>query len=88
MSRSRWVRSPCPRIDSEIANHLGWLERTLGDRAYFVGDHLTGADVQLLFIAQLAVRMQGAEAFPHLTTFASRMEARPAYQRAITQHGV
>jgi glutathione S-transferase len=77
-----------PRIESEIANHMGWLDQLLGDRPYFIGDRLSGADVQLSFIAQVAVRMQGAAAFPHLTAFAARMEARPAYQRAMKKHGV
>jgi len=36
----------------------------------------------------VAVRMQGAAAFPHLTAFAARMEARPAYQRAMKKHGI
>jgi len=76
-----------PRIESEISNHMGWLDQLLGDRSYFVGHHLSGADVQLLFIAQVAARMQGPTAFPHLTAFATRMEARPAYQRAIQKHG-
>jgi glutathione S-transferase len=76
-----------PRIQSEIQNHLGWLDRELADREYFVGDELTGADIQLVFVAQLAVLFCGREAFPNLTRFADRMEARPAYQRAIAKCG-
>jgi glutathione S-transferase len=76
-----------PRIQSEIQNHLGWLDRELADREYFVGSELTGADIQLVFVAQLAVLFCGREAFPNLTRFADRMEARPAYQRAIAKCG-
>jgi glutathione S-transferase len=76
-----------PRIQSEVDNHLGWLDRELADRDYFVGDELTGADVQLAFVAQLAVQFCGRDAFENLTRFADRIEARPAYQRAIAKSG-
>jgi glutathione S-transferase len=76
-----------PRIRSEIQNHLGWLDGELAGRDFFVGDALTGADVQLSFVAQLGVQFCGREAFPNLTHFAERIEARPAYQRAIAKSG-
>jgi len=76
-----------PRISSELENHLGFLNAELDGRQYFVGDDLSGADVQLSFVAQLAVRFLGREAYPNLTAFAERIEARPAYQRAISRAG-
>lgn len=76
-----------PRIQSELQNHLGWLDGELAGRDFFVGNDLTGADVQLSFVAQLAVQFCGREAFPNLTRFADRVEARPAYQRAIAKSG-
>jgi len=76
-----------PRIQSEIQNHLGWLDGELADREFFVGNALTGADIQLSFVAQLGVQFCGREAFPNLTRFADRIEARPAYQRAIAKAG-
>lgn len=76
-----------PRIQSEIQNHLGWLDSEVAGRDYFVGSELTGADVQLSFVAQLGVQFCGRDAFPNLTRFAERIEARPAYQRAIARSG-
>jgi glutathione S-transferase len=76
-----------PRIDSETANHLGYLNAALEGREFFVGNGLTGADVQLSFVAQIAVRNAGAEAFPNLTRFVNTIEARPAYQRAVSRSG-
>ena len=76
-----------PRIQSELQNHLGWLDRELAGRDWFIGDEPTGADVQLSFVAQLAIRFCGPEAFPNLTAFANRIEARPAYQRAVARSG-
>ncbi|GGC62680.1 glutathione S-transferase family protein [Undibacterium terreum] len=75
-----------PRIESELQNHLGFLDRELEQRDYFVGNDLTGADVQLSFVAQVAVR-GGRDAFPNLARFVDTIEARPAYQRAIAASG-
>jgi len=76
-----------PRIQSEMRNHLGFLNDTLKGRDYFVGSDLTGADVQLSFVAQVAVAFNGRDAYPNLTKFVDRIEARPAYQRAIAKGG-
>ena len=76
-----------PRIQSETQNHLGFLNNELQGRDYFVGNDLTGADVNLSFVAQIAVTFNGREAFPNLTQFVDRIEARPAYQRAMTKGG-
>jgi glutathione S-transferase len=75
------------RIQSEIQNHLGWLDSELVGRDFFVGDSLTGADVQLSFVAQLGIRFCGREAFPNLTNYVERIEARPAYLRAVARSG-
>ena len=76
-----------PRIDSEMHNHLGFLNDRLAERDFFVGEELTGADIQLSFVAQLAERFAGAQAYPRLTAYNQRMAARPAYQRAIAKGG-
>ena len=76
-----------PRIQSEIDNHLGWLNGEIAGRDYFVGTELTGADVQLSFVAQIGLRFLGRDAFPALTQFVDRIEARPAYQRAVAKSG-
>lgn len=74
-----------PRIDSEIANHLSYIERGLEGREFFVGSHLTGADIQMLFVLEAA----GAylEPYPAARAYRARMQARPAYQRAIERGG-
>jgi glutathione S-transferase len=74
-----------PRIDSEIANNLSYIERGLEGREFFVGDGLTGADIQMLFILEAA----GArlEPYPSAVAYRDRMHARPAYQRAIERGG-
>jgi glutathione S-transferase len=76
-----------PRIQSETHNHLGYLDGQIAGREYFVGNSLTGADVQLSFVAQVGIAFNGKEAFANLTKFVDRMEARPAYQRAMAKGG-
>ena len=36
-----------PRIEGEIANHLAYVDGALEGRQFFVGDSLTGADIQM-----------------------------------------
>jgi glutathione S-transferase len=74
-----------PRIDSEIANHLSYMEQGLGGRQFFVGSDLTGADIQLLFVLEAA----GARLDPYaaLVAYRDRMHARPAYRRGIEKGG-
>ena len=76
-----------PRIQSETENHLGFLNEQLRERDWFVGNDLTGADVNLSFVAQFGVMFNGRDAYPNLTQFVDRIEARPAYQRAISKGG-
>jgi len=76
-----------PRVQSEMHNHLGFLNGELAGRDWFVGNTLSGADVQLSFVAQVGVMFNGKEAFPNLTKFVERIEARPAYQRAMAKGG-
>lgn len=76
-----------PRINSELANHLGYLNSELADRDYFVGTELSGADVQISFVAQMAVKGAGRDIYPNLARFVDMIEARPAYQRAISKSG-
>ena len=76
-----------PRIQSELANHLGYLNAELADRDYFVGDELSGADVQISFVAQMAVKSAGRDTYQNLTHFVDMIEARPAYQHALARSG-
>ena len=76
-----------PRIQSELANHLGYLNAELANRDYFVGDQLSGADVQISFVAQMAVKGTGRESYPNLARFVDMIEARAAYQRAMSKSG-
>jgi len=74
-----------PRIDSEIANNLSYIERGLSGRDFFVGKGLTGADIQMLFVLEAAGSR--LEPYPASVAYRDRMHARPAYKRAIERGG-
>jgi glutathione S-transferase len=52
-----------------------------------MGDELTGADIQLPFVAQTCLKFCGRDTFPNTTAFADRIEVRPAYRRAMEKGG-
>jgi glutathione S-transferase len=75
-----------PRVHSEIENHFGYMESRL-EGEYFVGGDLTAADVNLTFPIQAARMLYGLDKFPRLAGFLDRVQARPAYQKAIEKGG-
>ncbi len=74
-----------PRIDSEIANHLGYVNQALDGRKWLVGDDLTGADIQMSFVGEAARGLRAQ--FPHIDAWVARFQARPAYRRALERGG-
>ena len=76
-----------PYIDMEIEKHLAYMEGALGDREFFVGKDLTGADIQLTFVLEAAAAGDRLKDHPKLSRYLERMHARPAYQRGIEKGG-
>ena len=76
-----------PRIEGEISNHLGFVNQSLQGREWLVGDHLTGADIQMSFVGEIAGARGNRENYPHLDAWVKRFQARPAYRRAIERGG-
>ena len=74
-----------PRIDSELANHLGYVNQALEGRQFLVGDSLSGADIQMSFVAEAARDLRVA--YPAMDAWVRRLWARPAYQRALERGG-
>lgn len=88
VSRLKEAGAPLrPRIDSEIANHLGHVDAALQGREFFVGDALTGADIQMSFVGEMAAAFEKLGSFPNLAAWLKRMHARPAFQRSVEKGG-
>ena len=76
-----------PRIESEIANHLGYVNTSLKGKDWLVGDELSGADIQMSFVGEVAGARGNREAFPHIDAWVKRFQARPAYKKALERGG-
>jgi glutathione S-transferase len=76
-----------PRIESEIANHMGYIEGALAGRAWLVGDGPTGADAQLSFVPEVLKAFGKLAAYPNMAAWIARIHARPAWQRGLDKGG-
>lgn len=76
-----------PRIDSELANHLGYVDSALAGREWLVGGSCTGADIQMSFVGEMARIANRIAPYPNLAAWVARFQARPAYERAIEKGG-
>lgn len=76
-----------PRIDSEAVNHLGYVDASLEGRSFLVGNGLTGADIQMSFVGELAGMLGRRAAFANIEAWLSRLHARPAYRAAVERGG-
>ena len=76
-----------PRIQSEIANHLSYVDQSLAGRDFFVGDSLTGADIQMSFVPEVAKAMGKLADYPNMAAWIGRMHARPAWKTALDKGG-
>ena len=74
-----------PRIESELANHLGYVENSLQGREWLVGNELTGADVQMSFVGEIARTL--GKPYPAMEAWVKRFQSRPAYRAAIKRGG-
>ena len=74
-----------PRINSELANHLGYIDRSLQDREWLVGDELSGADIQMSFVGEAARELR--KSYPNMDAWVRRFQQRPAYRRALERGG-
>jgi glutathione S-transferase len=76
-----------PYIDMEIGKHLSYIEGALGGRDFLIGNALTGADVMISFVLEAAAAGNRLVDHPGLTRYLERLQARPAYKRALEKGG-
>jgi glutathione S-transferase len=76
-----------PRIESEMANHLAYIDSSLKGRQFLVGDSLTGADIQMSFVGEVAGAFGQRAKHPNLDAWTKRLHERPAYKKALEKGG-
>lgn len=75
-------------VEPNITTALDFIEDHLSKNIWFAGEHLTMADFQMSFGVEAALsRSKDAAAYPKLQSYAARLRARPAYQRAVKKGG-
>jgi glutathione S-transferase len=76
-----------PRIEDEIANHVGYVDDALAGQDWILGSEFSGADVQMSFIGEVTNAFGLLEKYPNLKAWVDRFQARPAYRKALERGG-
>ena len=76
-------------VDPNLDRQTTFMEAELAKSAWFVGEHLTAADIQMSFPIEAANQRAGLskDRTPRLLDWLARAHARPAYQRALERGG-
>jgi len=75
-----------PRIDSEIANHLGYVDASLEGRDWLL-DAFSAADIQMSFVGEVAGAFGLRAGYPNIDAWVKRFQGRDAYRRALARGG-
>ena len=74
-------------IEPGLKLHLDFMEQSLAGHPWFCGDEFSGADIMLRFPLEAAAMRGGLGDWPNLRSFVERVQARPAYLRALERGG-
>jgi glutathione S-transferase len=73
-------------LDPSLEAHIGFLADHLAKHAWFAGDEISAADVQMFFAVEGLVARGGADS-PKLNDWLAKVHARPAFKKAIERGG-
>jgi glutathione S-transferase len=79
--KANWTDGFC---EARVTDALAYAETLLGDADYFVGDHLTLADIAISTALGMWDGALGKAVPPKLAAHRERMTERPAYEKART----
>lgn len=74
------------RIDSEIDNHLGYVNAALEGRDYLLGA-FGCADAQMSFVGEVGRAFGRLGPHPNIAAWVDRLHARPAFKAALEKGG-
>ena len=75
------------RVDFEMNLNLSFIDHTLADRDYLMGDQFTAADIQMSFVGELAVANVDMTQYQKINEWVRRFQAREAYKLAVARGG-
>ena len=75
-------------LGPNLEKNMTFIETHLENREWFVGSAPTAADIQMSFPLEAAQSgyLKGKH-FPHIAAYVTRVQALPAYQRALEKGG-
>lgn len=74
-------------IGPQLRLHTDYMEQALADTGWFAGPEFSVADIQMSFPIEALAARSGLDAQPNLRDWLARVQARPAYQRALAAGG-
>lgn len=82
----------CKKVQSSfllprVLPQLAFIEETLGKQAWFAGEQLSGADIQMSFPILASAARLDLSKYPNIAGFVKRIESLPNYQKAIESAG-
>lgn len=77
------------RVRAVTQQHLAFVDVHLATTPFFAGPELTGADIMMVFPFGTLRRFRALDlaSYPAIEAYLARIEARPAYQRAMAKAG-
>jgi glutathione S-transferase len=75
-----------PRIESEMANHMGFVDKSLAGRDWLLNE-FSAADVQMSFVGEVLGAFGRLDAYPNIKAWVKRFQVRPAYKAALEKGG-
>ena len=70
-------------IDPNLTRHFAFIDQHLAKHAYFAGDELTAADIQMSYPLEAAAERGNEHVTQRMRDWIAKTQARPAYQRAL-----
>ncbi len=75
-------------VDRQMPEHLAAIDEWLAAREWFAGgQEPTGADIMMSFPLQAVMRRRPGSQLANIAAFVARLEARPAWARAVERVG-
>jgi glutathione S-transferase len=74
-------------VGPNLTKHIGFLAGELASRPWLAGDELTAADIQMSYPLEALAARGGDQVPAAIRDFVAKLQARPAYQRALERGG-
>jgi glutathione S-transferase len=78
-----WMHYAEGSLAPALIMQLSFVDNYLSTHEWFAGGSFSAADVQIIFPLEGAARQKGASEDPHISAYVDRVQARPAYLRAL-----